>query len=263
VNDRIPVTALVASRNEGALLRRCLPALAFCDEVIVIDIESDDDTAEVAQASGARVVRHEFVPIAEWARVSVAPEARHDWLLVVDPDEELPPALADEVVGLLPEVPSDVAVVDAPRQYYFKGRPLRGTVWGGPNRRHLLIRRDAVELTPTIWGGMRIKDGFRTIALPFTEQTAIAHRWASGYVALLERQRRYLRLERVDRADAGEVTGWRTILTMPARAFRESFLSKGGYRDGITGFLLSLFWASFRTRGELALLRELAARRAR
>jgi hypothetical protein len=44
---------------------------------------------------------------------------------------------------------------------------------------------------------------------------------------------------------------------MPWRAFRESFLAKRGYRDGLTGLGLSLFWAVFRTRGELALLRKL------
>src|ERR1700690_1500785 len=98
----LPLTALVSSRNEGHLLQRCLAAIAFCDELIVIDIEPDDDTVAVAEAAGARVVRHELVPIAEWARVPVAPQARHDWLLVVDPDEVLPVALAAEVAQVLP-----------------------------------------------------------------------------------------------------------------------------------------------------------------
>ena len=56
--------------------------------------------AVAAAAHGARVVHHGFVPIAEAARVTVAPQARHDWLLVVDPDEEVPPALADEALGI-------------------------------------------------------------------------------------------------------------------------------------------------------------------
>lgn len=257
----LQVTALVASRNEAELLRRCLPRIAFCDEVIVIDIESGDDTELVAQANGARVVRHDYVPIAEWARVTVAPQARHDWLLVVDPDEEVPAALAKTVAELLPTLDPDVAAVDAPRQYFFRGRPLRGTVWGGPNRRRLLVRRSAVDLTPTIWGGMQLKEGFRVLELPFTAETAIAHHWANGYRALLDRHRRYLRLEPVDRADAREITGWKAFVTMPTRAFRESFVAKRGYRDGLTGLLLSLCWASFRTRSELGLLRELRSRR--
>jgi glycosyltransferase involved in cell wall biosynthesis len=257
---RLPLSALVSSRNESGLLERCLAAIGFCEELIVIDIDSDDDTAAVAEACGARVVPHPYVPIAEAARVTIAPQARHDWLLVVDPDEEVPAALADEVAKLLPRIPNEVAAVDAPRQYYFAGRPLRGTVWGGPNKRRLLVRRTAVELTPAIWGGMRIGEGYRVLELPFTPETAIVHRWAPGYRELIRRHRRYLPLEIADRAAAGEVTGYRAVALMPWRSFRESFVTKHGHRDGATGLALSLFWAAFRTAAELGLLRRLRRR---
>jgi glycosyltransferase involved in cell wall biosynthesis len=259
--EQIPVTALVTSHDEAALLPRCLDAIRFCDELIVIDVASKDDTRAVAEAHGGRVVPHEPVPIAEWARVTVAPRARHDWLLVVDPDEVVPEALACELARLLPEIPDDVAAVDAPRQYYFDGRPLRGTVWGGPNKRRLLVRRSAVELTPTIWGGMRIKPGFRLLELPFSPETAIVHAWASGFRDLARRHRRYLRLEVDDRLAAGEITGYRAVALTPWRSFRQSFVSKRGYLDGVTGLGLSVFWAAFRTSAELALLRGLHTRR--
>jgi glycosyltransferase involved in cell wall biosynthesis len=253
----LPLSALVTSRNEAHLLGPCLDAIAFCDELIVIAVECTDDTAGIAAAHGARVVEHPYVGIAEAARVTVAPQARHDWLLVVDPDETVPPALAREVASLLPTLDDDIAAVDAPRQYFFRGRPLRGTVWGGPNKRRLLVNRRAVELTPTIWGGMRILPGRRVVELPFTPETAIAHHWASGYRELIARHRRYLRLEAADRSQAGEVTGYRTILGTPWRAFRTSYLTERGFRDGLTGLALSVFWAAFRTSSEIALLHRL------
>lgn len=259
MTGRLPLSALVSSRNEGHLLGRCLDSIAFCDEIIVIDIDSQDDTAAVAEERGADVVRHAYVPIAEAARVTVAPQARHDWLLVVDPDEQVPQALADEVRRVLPTIGDDVAAVDAPRQYYFAGRPLRGTVWGGPNRRRLLVRRSAVELTGAIWGGMRIRDGFTVLELPFTSETAIVHQWVAGYRDLLGRHRRYLTVEPRDRAAAGEITGVRAVLRTPWTSFAESYVRKCGYRDGMRGLVLSLFWAWFRTAGELALLRRLRA----
>lgn len=257
---RLPLTAIVTSRNEGSLLGACLDAIAFCDELIVIDVASEDDTAAVAEAHGARVVRHAYVPIAEAARADVASQARHDWTLVVDPDEELPPALAAEVAELLPAIPDDVAAVDAPRQYYFAGRLLRGTVWGGPNKRRLLVRRSAVTLTPAIWGGMTINPGYRVVTMPFTPETAIAHRWSEGYRDLIIRHRRYLKLEAADRASGGEITGIRKVVRTPLASFVESFVAKKGYRDGMTGLALSVFWAWFRTSGELALLRQLRSR---
>jgi len=259
MSGRLPLTAIVSSHNEARLLGRCLDSIAFCDEIIVIDIASDDDTVAVAESRGARVVAHDYVPIAEAARVDVAPLARNDWLLVVDPDEEIPEPLANEVRRVLPDLADDVAAVDAPRQYFFAGRPLRGTVWGGPNRRRLLVRRSAVELTPAIWGGMRIREGFSIVELAFTPETAIVHRWASGYRDLVGRHRRYRSLESSDRAAAGEVTGVRAVLTMPAASFVDSFVRKRGYLDGFRGLALSLFWAWFRTTAELALFRRLRA----
>jgi hypothetical protein len=104
---------------------------------------------------------------------------------------------------------------------------------------------------------MRIHSGYRTIELPFTFETAIVHRWARSYPDLLERHRRYLALEPVDRAAAGEITGWRVVTCTPWRSFHESFVTKRGYLDGVTGLLLSLFWGGFRTCSEIALLREL------
>jgi hypothetical protein len=207
------------------------------------------------------VIRHALVPIAEAARVTVAPQARHDWLLVVDPDEEVPPALAQEVRALLPTLPDDVAAVDAPRQYYFAGKRLRGTVWGGPNKRRLLVRRTAVTLTSTIWGGMLIRDGYRVVELPFTAETAIVHRWATGYRELVDRHRRYLELEPVDRAAAGEVTGVGAPGGAPGGGVRAGDKHPRGDPPGATRLALSVFWAVFRTLGEAALLRRLRAER--
>jgi glycosyltransferase involved in cell wall biosynthesis len=254
---RLPLSAVVASRNEADELRRCLPTLAFCDELIVIDLESSDDTADVAAAHGARVVPHPRVPIAEWARIDVVPQARHDWLLFTDPDEEIPPALADELGELLPGIPDEVGIVWAPIRFLVGGRPLRGTIWGGENRRRLLVRRDGVELTATTFGGTHLRPGFRMLELPFTEETAIRHHWVNGYRDWIAKHRRYLALEPIDRARAGNVTGVRAILAAPWRSFYASFVKRQGYRDGLVGLVLSLLWAAYTTASELALLREL------
>jgi glycosyltransferase involved in cell wall biosynthesis len=258
---KLPITAIVASRNEAEELRRCLPTLAFCAELIVIDLDSRDATSEVAKAHGARVFRRRPVPIAEWARADVAPHASHEWLLFADPDEELPAPLADALAALLPTVAADVGVVFAPLSFRFAGRPLRGTVWGGRNARRLLVRRRAVELTPTIWGGTRLRDGYRALELPFTSDTAIVHHWVSGYRDWLEKHRRYLRLEPLDRAQQGEITGVRQVLQTPFRSFHQSFVVRKGYLDGVRGLSLSVLWALFRTAAEIALLRELRSSR--
>lgn len=254
---RAPVTAIVSSHNEARLLERCLPTVAFCDELIVIDIASDDDTAAVAAAHRARVIRHQWVPIAERARMELVDEAAHQWLLFLDPDEALPPALAAQLIDLVPKLADDIGVVDCPWQFYFRDRPLRGTEWGGILRKRTLARRGGAGLRPTVHGGTKVLPGFRAQEVPYTGDNAIAHYWAPGWRPLLAKHVRYLRLEGPDRRARGLITGPKDILRTPVPAFYDSFVRKRGYRDGLVGLGLSLLWAGYTTGAKLALLREM------
>lgn len=259
---RAPLSAIVTSCGEAALLPRALSGITFCDELIVVEVgETERESAAVAERFGARFVSHPPVRVAEAVRATIAPQAKHDLLLVIDPDEEVPAALAEQIVELVGNLEADVAAVDAPLTYYFAGKRLRGTVWGGPNRRRMIVRRSAVELTPTIWGGMRVRDGFRVVVMPYSEETAIVHRWSPGWRDLVSKHRRYLAQESEDRIAAGHVTGLKEIARTPLRSFRESYVTKHGYRDRLAGLGLSLFWSGFRTASELQLFRRLRQER--
>jgi (heptosyl)LPS beta-1,4-glucosyltransferase len=251
------VSAIVSSHNEARLLDRCLPTLGFCDELIVIDIASDDDTAAVARRHGARVLQHDWVPIAERARLDLVGEASHDWLLFMDPDEAMSPVLAGQLTELVPQLGEDVGVVDCPWQFYFRGRPLRGTVWGGISRKRTLALRGGAELRPTVHSGTKPLPGRRVEVVAYSGDNAIAHYWASGWRSLIEKHRRYLGLEGRDRLAQGLVTGPRDILATPLPAFYESFVRQHGYRDGLVGLGLSVLWSAYATAAKVALLQEL------
>jgi glycosyltransferase involved in cell wall biosynthesis len=252
-----PVTAIVSSHNEARLLERCLPTLAFCEELLVIDIASDDDTAAVAVSHGARVLRHEWVPIAERARLELVGEATNEWLLFMDPDETMPPALASQLIELVPRLDADVGVIDCPWQFYFRDRPLQGTVWGGVSRKRTLARRGGAVLRPTVHSGTRPLPGYRAESLAYTGDNAITHYWAPTWKALIEKHLRYLRLEGSDRRADGIVTGLRDVAGTPLPAFYESFVTRSGYRDGLVGLGLSVLWAAYTTGAKISLLRAL------
>ena len=255
-SERLPVTAIVGSHDEADLLRRCLPSLRFCDEIVVIDIESSDDTASVAAEFGARVVPHPYVEIAERARMNIVDEVSNDWLLFLDPDEVFADPLATQIAELMPSLAADVGAVDCPWQFFFRGRPLRGTIWGGVNRKRTLVRRGRVELGPTVHSGTHLRPGFRAELVPYTGENAIRHDWAPGYRSLIGKHVRYLKLEGPDRRSRGLVTGYKDIARTPWRSFVESYVDREGFRDGVTGLALSGIWAAYCTGAKVALLRE-------
>ena len=89
----LPVTVIVAVRNEARNLPCCLESLRDAGEVYVVDSQSTDGTVEIASSFGARIVQFHYQggwpKKRQWAIDSV-PFA-YDWILLVDADEALTP----------------------------------------------------------------------------------------------------------------------------------------------------------------------------
>src|SRR5579863_10361075 len=98
-SSALPLSAIVAVRNEARNLPRCLESLRDIGEVYVIDSQSTDDTVEIACSFGARVVQFHYQggwpKKRQWA-METLPLA-HDWILLLDADESLTPELAEEI----------------------------------------------------------------------------------------------------------------------------------------------------------------------
>ncbi len=261
---RVPMTGLIVSHNEGHLVADRLRELAFCDELLVIDVASTDDTARVAEANGARVIRHPFTRIAELVHPDVVHHARNDMIVIPDPDEEIPPRLAEQVAGLPESMAPDVGFLLVPRIFYFRGKPLRGTIWGGIGGKPLVARRSGTEFIPAVHRGLNARPGYRVEKLePWEEANAIRHHWVSGYREFVKKHVRYIRIEGPARALTGEVTGYRALVRTPYRAFRECYIERQGRLDGVDGFVLSVLYAIYRTGSDMALMRELRRQRAK
>jgi len=97
--DKLPVSVLIAVRNEAKNLPRCLQALTDVGEVYVIDSQSTDETVEIARFHGARVVQFHYQggwpKKRQWA-MNTLPIA-YDWILLLDADEVLTPELTQEI----------------------------------------------------------------------------------------------------------------------------------------------------------------------
>src|ERR1700691_6439046 len=95
----IPVSVIVAVRNEARNLPRCLECLRDMGEVYVVDSQSTDATVEIARSFGAKVVQFHYQggwpKKRQWAMESLP--LAHDWILLLDADESLTPELAREI----------------------------------------------------------------------------------------------------------------------------------------------------------------------
>ena len=85
---RQPLSAVVTTYNNAETLDGCLRSLAFCDEIVVLDSNSDDGSAQIAARHGARVFLEAFKGYS-LQKQSAIDKATHDWILLLDADETL------------------------------------------------------------------------------------------------------------------------------------------------------------------------------
>jgi glycosyltransferase involved in cell wall biosynthesis len=121
----LPVTAIVAARNEARNLPPCLESLRDVGEVYVIDSQSTDATAQIAESYGAHVVQFHYQggwpKKRQWAMESLP--LAHDWIFLVDADEALTPELAREILAAVQNPNCDGYYIAL--RMHFLGRELR------------------------------------------------------------------------------------------------------------------------------------------
>jgi len=117
------ISAIILAKNEENKIEKAVASLMFCDEVIVIDDESIDATTQIAKKAGAKVLIHakcnEFAGQRNWAM----DQAKNDWILFIDADEEVSENLQLEIVNLKLSI-STIAFA-LPRRDFFWGREMK------------------------------------------------------------------------------------------------------------------------------------------
>lgn len=250
INNKLPISAIVVGYNEAHFLKVSLPKLDFCDELIYFDLGSKDKSVEVATNNGAKIINHKRVPGCEWIHAKYSQTTRHKWVLITDPDEVLSTDLVLEIESLflLGKLSTkNIGCITSPLIYHFKDKPLKGTIWGGIGSRILLIHNERFNFKPLVHLGRELKIGYSNYDIPFKGKNYINHYWMVGYRKLFEKHIRYLKNEGEARYLKGHRISFISILLKPLKAFRLSFIYERGYKDGITGLFLSLFWAWYDT----------------
>lgn len=91
------ITAIILTRNEEAMIEGCIRTLGWCDEILVLDDSSTDETTRKAEGLGARVVQFSHPSFAR-KRNEALKHAKNGWIFYIDADERVTPTLAKEIL---------------------------------------------------------------------------------------------------------------------------------------------------------------------
>ncbi|TAN05828.1 MAG: glycosyltransferase family 2 protein [Rhodanobacteraceae bacterium] len=239
MSERPPISACVITLNEADRIDACLASLEFCDEVVVVDSGSADGTRERAAARGARVIEHAFEGFRAQKDFAVS-QARHDWVLCLDADERVTPALR--------------ASIEAARAEGFAGaagyRFARATEYFGAFLRHGNAYPDRVlRLFDRRRGGWRagreihehavVDGGVVTLA---GDLEHVAYRSLDDQLA---RYRRYATMMAAHLHASGRRAHLANLLLNPFWRFLRGYVLRAGFLDGWRGFVFACMEADY------------------
>jgi glycosyltransferase involved in cell wall biosynthesis len=246
-DTRTPLSAVIITHNEERKLLAAIKSVAFCSEVVVIDSGSQDRTRAIALEAGARVIVNAPWPGFSIQRNFAIDAAQHDWILAVDADERISPALAQEIEAERTKGFQHDAY-RIPRVAHYLDRWIHGTDWYPDLQIRLFHRRRAR------WGGDLIHESVQATGPGGRFRAAMEH---YPYEDISEHVRKidsYTTLWAQDAIARGRRTNVLDLVLTPAWSFVRNYVVRGGFllgRVGLTVSILNTFYV-FLKRAKLA-----------
>ncbi len=229
------ISAVINTINEEENLPRAIASIrGLVDEIVVVDMHSDDKTAEVAKKLGARVYKHKRTGYVEPARNFAISKTTGSWVFVIDADEEIPASLKSRIKGIARKPEADYYRL--PRKNYIFGKWMRYSKWW-PDYNIRFFKKGSVSWSEVIHS-VPITTG-KGLDLEPVKEYAIIHHHYKTVEQYIDRLNRYTSVHAANKKKEGYSFVWSDLLTKPAGEFLGRYFQAEGYKDGVHGLALS------------------------
>lgn len=233
------ISAVINVLNEANNLKRCLNSLKnFADEIIVVDMESTDNSVEIAIKYGAKVFSYKPMKYVEPARNYAISKATGKWIILLDPDEYLPKTLKHELKKIT--LRNNVDYVKIPRKNIILGKWFRHSNWW-PDYLIRFFKKGSVTWNKEIHS-QPITTG-EGINLLDSEALAIRHHNYESVHQFIIRALRYSSIQAEELEKQDTKIKMSDFILKPIQEFNSRFFRAQGYKDGIHGLIFDLLQA--------------------
>lgn len=227
------LTAIIPTGNELHNIDEVIQSVHFADEILVVDSFSTDGTYEKAKKLASRVIRREYKYSASQKNWAI-PQAKNQWILLVDADERVTPELEKEIKAILANPPQDGTVgFWIGRKNHFMGEPVNHSGWRN-DKVIRLFKRDFCHYEDKKVHAEIIANGkLGKLKNKFYHNT---------YISLdqyLEKMNRYAWWQAKDYdKTTGKLTAYHFVIK-PLWSFFKHYFIQCGFRDGVVGFIIA------------------------
>lgn len=224
------LSGIIIAKNEESMIADAIDSLSFCDEVIVIDNESQDRTVDIAKHAGAKVFATKAQSFAEKRNVGKE-KAKGEWILYLDADERVTKELAASIKTAITDA-SNIAYRVSRQNYYLGNNP-----WPQVESLERLFKKEnLIEWYGDLHESPKVKGSIGNLSGMLNHYT---HR---DLTSMLAKTIQWSEKEAKLRYDAHhpEVVWWRFPRVM-ITAFMDSYVKQKGYKAGVVGVIESMF----------------------
>ena len=228
------LSVVIICFNEEAMLDKCLSAVQWADEIVVLDSFSEDRTLEIARRYTTQVFQNEWKGYAKQRTLALS-HASHPWILSLDADEVVSPELAREIRSVLAREP-DLAGYWVPRMTYYLGRFLRHCWY--PDFKIRLFQKARGR-----WSGHEVHEEILLEGPAGKLKSPLLHYSFPSVHDHLKTIQQYTSLGAGSLARSGRSFSLGRLLGSPFFMFLQQYIAKRGFLDGIPGLVASVLSA--------------------
>ena len=233
------LTVIVPTFNVEEILDACLASVTWADEILVVDSLSTDGTLEIARRYTSRIIQREYINSASQKNWAI-PQATHRWVMVLDSDEQVTPALREEIRALLRTEPAHSGYV-LRRVNHFLGRRIRFGGWGRDRVLRLWDRTKGRYQEKEVHAEVEVNGSVSALKHPLTHDTFRS--WDS-YMGKIDRYTSWSADEYLKKNRRATVLD---LVFRPAGRFVKRYIIQLGFLDGVPGLMITGMdtWAVF------------------
>ncbi len=229
------ISAVVVNRNEAKQLDKCLSSLhGFANEIVVIDLDSCDNSKHIAKKHQAKVISQQPVPIVEHIRQQSLKYATHNYVFIIDPDEVAPPKLKTELKLVLQDEPD---YIEIPRKNIVFNKWIKYSRWW-PDYQVRLFKKNKVSWPKEIHS-QPVLEG-QGYTLPAKEEFALIHHNYQNLTEYFQKNIRYAQSEALYYLQNKKTLTLKETVRRSTAEFISRFFAGHGFKDGTHGLVLSV-----------------------